>query len=320
VGHEHEHASAAGADRRWLAVALALLAAFLIGEVIAGFLAHSTALLTDAAHLLTDVAALAMALFAIRISARPAQGFFTYGYARVDALAGQANGITLLLLAAWFVVEAVRHLVHPTDSSGAAMTGVAVGGVIVNVLATAAAVKAQRANAERLSVRGAVAHLLNDLWAFASTAVAGIVILATGWTRADAVASLVIAGLMIYTGVGLIQASGRVFLEAAPREVDPLVVGTTMADVDGVAQIHDLHVWQIGPGEPAISAHVLVEPDRGCHEIGARLRAFLADQYGLSHATLQLDHVGLSGDGHSGDGHSVQHVCSDTHGPVHTSN
>jgi cobalt-zinc-cadmium efflux system protein len=313
VGHEHEHGAAPGADRRWLIVALGLLLIFLVGEVVAGLLAHSTALLTDAAHLLTDVVSLATALVAVQIAARPPRGAFTFGFSRVDALAGQANGITLLLLAVWFVVQAGRDLLHPADASGSVMTVVALVGVAVNVLATAAAMKAQNANEQRLSVRGAVAHLVNDLWAFAATAVAGVIIIVSGWTRADAIASLVIAALMIYTGVGLIRAAGRVFLEAAPREVDPLAVGTSLAAVDGVAQIHDLHVWQIGPGESAVSAHVLVVPERGCHEIGATMRQLLADRFGLSHATLQLDHVGVSE-----DGHSVEHICSDTHGPVHT--
>jgi cobalt-zinc-cadmium efflux system protein len=312
VGHDHAHPSAAGADRRWLGLSLSLLLIFLIGEVIAGLLAHSTALLTDAAHLLTDVVALGMALVAIRVAARPARGAYTYGFARVDALAGQTNGITLLILAAWFVVAAVRHLIHPASTTGSVVTFVALIGVVVNVLAAGAAAKADR---DRLSVKGAVAHLVNDLWAFVATAVAGIVIVVTGWTRADAIASLVIAALMLYTGVGLVRAAGRVFLEAAPRDLDPKALGAQLAGIDGVAQVHDLHVWQIGPGEPALSAHVLVSPHFSCHEVGARLRKVLADDHSLAHATLQLDHEVLTA-----DGTMASHVCEDSHGPVHTSN
>jgi cobalt-zinc-cadmium efflux system protein len=311
VGHEHAHPSSPDADRRWLGIALVLLLVFLIGEVVAGVLAHSTALLTDAAHLLTDVVALGTALVAIRVAARPARGSYTFGLARVDALAGQANGITLLLLAGWFTVQAVRHLINPANASGSVITGVALIGVVVNVLAAGAAAKA---DPSRLSVRGAVAHLVNDLWAFGATAVAGVVIVFTGWTRADAVASLVIAGLMVFTGIGLVRAAGRVFLEAAPRHVDPATLGNELAQVDGVAEVHDLHVWQIGPGESAVSAHVLVAPERGCHEIGAQLREILATDYGLSHATLQLDHLVVTP-----GGSTSSHVCEDAHGPVHTS-
>jgi cobalt-zinc-cadmium efflux system protein len=310
VGHEHAHPSSPDADRRWLGIALGLLLAFLIGEVIAGLLAHSTALITDAGHLLTDVVALGTALVAIRIAARPARGSYTFGFARVDALAGQANGITLVLLAVWFTIQAIRHLIHPANSAGSVMTIVAVVGVAVNVLAVAAAAKA---DPSRLSVRGAVAHLVNDLWAFGATAIAGGIIVVTGWTRADPIASLVIAALMVYTGIGLIRASGRVFLEASPRDVDPATLGTALADVDGVAEVHDLHVWQLGPGESAVSAHVIVIPNRDCHGIGETLRQILATDYGLAHATLQLDHMKQDV-----DGSTSMHVCEDAHGPVHT--
>jgi cobalt-zinc-cadmium efflux system protein len=310
VGHDHEHASAE-ADRRWLGIALALLLVFLIGEVVAGLLAHSTALLTDAGHLLTDVVALATALVAIRISVRPAKGAYTYGFARVDALAGQANGITLLILAAWFVVQAIRHLIHPAPTTGSVLTGVALVGVLVNILAVTAAA---RADTGRLSVRGAVAHIVNDLWAFLATAAAGVVIVLTGWTRADAIASLLIAVLMVITGIDLVRGAGRVFLEAAPRGIDPSALGADLAQVPGVAEVHDLHVWQLGPGESAVSAHVLVSPDQGCHAVAQTLRTLLAERYGLAHATLQVDHV-VRREGQP----ETLHACEDAHGPIHTS-
>jgi cobalt-zinc-cadmium efflux system protein len=307
MSHEHRPANGGSADRRWLLAALAVIAAFMAGEVVAGLLAHSLALVTDAAHLLTDVAALVVAVAASKIAERPARGAYTYGFARVDALAGQANGITLLLLAAWFAVEAVRRLAHPPDTSGAVMTVVAVVGIAVNVLATALA---RRANRSSLNVRGAVAHLLSDLWAFSATFVAGVAILATGWTRADAVASLVVATLMVYMGVALVRAAGRVFLEAAPAGVDPQRIGAELADIAGVAQVHDLHVWDIGTSESALSAHVLVRPQVDCHEIGDEMRRTLATDHQICHVTLQVDHVPVAGDA---DDH-----CVDAHGPVHT--
>jgi cobalt-zinc-cadmium efflux system protein len=302
----HGHASP-GADRRWLSAALVLLAAFMVGEVIAGLLAHSLALLTDAGHLLTDVAALLVAVIVSRIAERPARGAYTFGFARVDAISGQANGITLLLLAAWFTVEGVRRLVDPPPTTGSVLMIVALVGVVVNIAATSLAARADRRS---LNVRGAVAHLVNDLWAFVATLAAGLVIVLTGWTRADAIASLVVAALMVWTGLGLVRASGRVFLEAAPSGVDPRQIGVALAAVHGVAQVHDLHVWEIGSGAAALSAHVLVRTPEDCHAVGSALRELLGQQYGIEHVTLQIDHEPRPG---QPDEH-----CTDAHGPVHS--
>jgi cobalt-zinc-cadmium efflux system protein len=266
-------------------------------------------LISDAGHLLTDVAALVAALVAARIAMRPARGSFTYGFARVDALAGQANGITLVVLAVLFTVGAVDHLVHPPDATGSVMTIVAGVGVVMNVLAT---FLAKKADSRRLSVRGAVSHLVNDAWAFLATAIAGVVIITTGWTRADAIASLCIAVLMAVSGLGLIRTAGRVFLEAAPPGVDPDQLGAELAEVDGVAQIHDLHVWQLGPGEDAISAHVFVKPQRDCHQVAESLRRLLADEHDLRHVTLQVDHAG-----DNSNARALLDHCAEPHGPVH---
>lgn len=295
-------------DRRWLLAALGVIAAFMVGEVIAGLLAHSLALISDAGHLLTDATALLVAVIASRIAERPARGAYTYGFARVDALSGQANGITLVLLAAWFVFEAIRRLINPPDTAGGVIVVVAAIGVGMNVLATALASKADRRS---LNVRGAVAHLVNDLWAFVATLVAGIVIMATGWTRADAIASLVVAALMIIAGAGLIRDAGRIFLEAAPTGLDPMQIGAQLVAANGVAQVHDLHVWEMAAGEAALSAHVLVDRAEDCHVIADALRDRLARDYGIEHVTLQVDHVGQLGS-------AAEEHCADSHGPVHT--
>lgn len=303
----HSHAPATGvADRRWLVVAAVLIGGFMIGELLTGLFAHSLALITDAGHLLSDVVALIVAIVASKIVERPARGPFTYGFARVDALSGQASGITLLLLAAWFTVEAILRLIHPRPADGAVMSVVAVVGVAVNVLATLAVTRADRSS---LNIRGALSHLLSDLWAFLATLVAGVVILATDWTRADSVASLVVAALMTISGVRLVRAAGRIFLEAAPSDVDPRVVGAELAGSPGVAEVHDLHVWEIGSGEVAVSAHVLVDAGGDCHAVGARLRELLDERYGIHHVTLQVDHRPAPGEP---DAH-----CEDAHGPVH---
>jgi cobalt-zinc-cadmium efflux system protein len=226
----------------------------------------------------------------------------------VDALSGQANGITLLLLSVWFGVEAVRRLIHPGGVHGGVVTVVALAGIVVNLMATALASRADRGS---LNVRGAVAHLVTDIWAFAATFIAGVVILLSGWTRADAIATLVVGVLMAWTGWALVRAAGRVFLEGAPRDVDPAALGADLAAIDGVAEVHDLHIWQIGPGEPAVSAHVLVQPANDCHEVSARLRRLLAERYDVGHVTLQADHAD-SPSHHAED-------CADAHGEVHTS-
>jgi cobalt-zinc-cadmium efflux system protein len=293
-------------DRRWLAGSLAVILAFMVGEVIVGLSVHSLALIADAGHMLTDAAALGLAIAASRLAQRPARGSYTYGFTRIDAVSAQANGITLLLLAAVFAVQAVRHLISPHDVGGPAVLIVAVIGVGVNLVA---AYLASRANPASLNVRGAVAHVINDLWAFVATALAGLVMVLTGWVRADAVASLVVAGLMLYAGLGLVRASGRVFLEAAPDGVDPRRIGRDMAAVAGVTEIHDLHVWDLGGSEPALSAHIVVSPDRDCHEVAGQVREVLADAHAISHATLQADH-------HHGDQASVGDSCPALgHGP-----
>jgi cobalt-zinc-cadmium efflux system protein len=306
-GHVHVSAAAsAHADRRWLGAALVLILAFMTVEIVVGLATGSLALLADAGHMLTDAAALALAIAASKVAQRPARGSFTYGFTRVDAISAQANGITLLLLALWFGVQAILRLVSPQHVQGGPVVVVALVGVAVNA---AAVYLAGRANRASLNVRGALAHIVNDLWAFLATAVAGVIILTTGWTRADAVASLVVAVLMIHAGVGLVRSSGRVFLEASPEGVDPTVIGAAMAQVPGVTEIHDLHVWDLGSAEPALSAHVVVSPDYDCHQVAGQVRQVLISSYAISHATLQADHR------HPGQPSDEADCPAITHGP-----
>jgi cobalt-zinc-cadmium efflux system protein len=308
-GHAHAHETSAAADRRWLLGALAVVVVFMCAEVVAGVLAHSLALLTDSAHLLSDAVALAVAVLAARLAQRPAAGSYTYGFARVDALSGQGSGITLMLLALWFAVQAIRRLVDPPEVHGGVVLVVALIGVAANLVATALAGRADRSS---LNVRGVVAHLVTDIWAFVATVVAGAVVLGTGWTRADPVASLVVATVMAWTGWRLVHAAGRVFLEAAPAHLDPAALGAELVDIDGVAELHDLHVWEIGPRTVALSAHVLVTPAHDCHEVAERVRADLR-AHGIGHVTLQTDHADAAGRsaGHAAD------TCADSHGVRH---
>jgi cobalt-zinc-cadmium efflux system protein len=316
----HAHGPTSGSDARWLSAALALILAFMAAEVIAGVAAHSLALISDAAHMLTDAAAIALVLVTARLAARPPTGGYTYGLKRTEIMSAQANGITLVLLAAWLGYTAIRHLVTPPAVNGGTMLVVALAGVAVNVAATLLIARAGggRGAPRSLNLAGAFRHIVTDLYAFAATAVAGAVIVLTGFDRADAIATLVVVALMVYAGAGLIKQSGRIFLEAAPAGLDPAVVGAAMAARPHVTEVHDLHIWEITSGMPAASAHVLVAPGEDCHAVRADLEAYLSREYGITHATLQVDHAGLP----SAPGMMVvreQHCedAHDAHGPAY---
>jgi len=324
TGHAdgHSHGPAPGSDARWLSGALALILAFMAGEIIAGVAADSLALISDAAHMLTDAAAIALVLITARLAARPPAGGYTYGLKRAEILSAQANGITLVLLAAWLGYTAIRHLVTPPAVAGGTMLVVALAGVAVNVAATLLIARAGGPAADRhgaprsLNLAGAFKHIVTDLYAFAATAAAGAVILLTGFDRADPIATLVVVALMVHAGAGLIRQSGRIFLEAAPAGLDPAAVGAAMARRRYVTEVHDLHIWEITSGMPAASAHVLVEPGQDCHAVRADLEEFLSSEYGITHATLQVDHAGLP----AAPGLiplSEDEHCDDAHGPAY---
>ena len=285
----HSHGVSADADVRKLAIALILLGGFLILEVVVGIIAGSLALLSDAGHMLTDAGAIAFAIVAVRLAARPAKGIMTFGLKRVEILSAQVNGMTLLILAVVILFEAVRRLFDPPEVEGGLVLIVALVGVVVNIAATWVLA---RANRQSLNVEGAFRHVLTDLYAFIGTAVAGAVILLTGWERADPIASILVAALMLHSAYGLLLASGRVFLEAAPRGTDPVQVGQAMIAQPGVVEVHDLHVWEVTSGFPALSAHVLVRTGADCHGIRRELEAMLHDRFAIDHTTLQVDHEG----------------------------
>ncbi|MEV0602501.1 cation diffusion facilitator family transporter [Streptomyces sp. NPDC050315] len=321
----HSHAVSADADRRWLRAALILITAFMAIEVVIGFIARSLALISDAAHMLTDAASIVLALIAMRLAARPARGGYTYGLKRAEILSAQANGVTLLVLSVWLAYEAIHRLVEPPEVTGGLVLVTALAGVAVNLVATWFISKANRSS---LNVEGAYQHLLTDLFGFIATAVAGAVVLTTGFARADAIASLLVVALMLKAGIGLVRDSGRIFMEAAPAGVDPDALGDRLVAADQVVEVHDLHVWEITSGDPALSAHVLVAPGGDCHKVRRTLQELLAAEYGITHATLQVDHLGEQDGGgellrigdredpNAADQFSGAH-CADTHGPVH---
>jgi cobalt-zinc-cadmium efflux system protein len=285
--HGHSHAIRADAERRALAIALALILSFMGVEVTVGILASSLALLSDAAHMLTDAGAIALSLVAARLAARPARGAMTYGMGRAEVLSAQVNGVTLAILGLLIVYEGVRRLVSPPEVDALPVLVVAVAGVAVNLAAVRVLAGAERRS---LNVEGSFQHVVTDLYAFLATAVAAVAILATGFSRADPIASLVVAALMLHSAYGLLKASGRVFFEAAPEGVDPDAIGHALAGQAGVVEVHDLHVWEVTSGFPALSAHVVVEPGADAPAIRRRLESLLRDRFDLHHTTLQVEH------------------------------
>ena len=258
------------------------------GEVVAGLLAGSLALLSDAGHMLTDAAAIGFALVAAALAQRPARGRFTFGLRRAEILSAQLNGATLVALAALIVYEGIRRLVSPPDVDGGVMVAVALAGVAVNLAATRVLSGSDRRS---MNVEGAFQHILTDLFAFIATALAGAVVLITGFDRADGIAALVVAALMLRSGIGLLRDSGRVLLEAAPRELDPGEIGRVLASQPHVVEVHDLHIWEVTSGFPALSAHVLVGPDCDAQKHRRELADLLRDRFGIEHTTLQIEHA-----------------------------
>ena len=285
-GHHH-HAPSADADARWLAVALALIAGFMVVEIVGGLLASSLALLSDAGHMLTDAGAIGLALVAARLAARPAGGRFTFGLGRAEILSAQVNGATLLVLAGVIAVAAIQRLFAPPDVDGAFVVVVGLVGAAVNVAAAWALGRAERRS---LNVEGARQHVLTDLYASLAAVAAGAVVLLTGFDRADGIAALFVAALMLRSGWSLLRDSGRILLEAAPEGMDPQAIGRAMAAEPGVVEVHDLHIWEVTSGFPALSAHVLVQAGVDCHQRRLTIEELLETAFGIEHTTLQVDH------------------------------
>ena len=289
-GSHHGHAHAiAEADRGRLRIALALILGLMVAEIAGGIAANSLALLSDAGHVLIDAAAVALALIASSLAARPARGALTFGLRRVEILSAQANGVTLLILAAFVAYGAVRRLIDPPDVHGGVVLAIALVGVGVNLAATWTLAGG---GPRSLNVEGSFQHIVTDLYAFIATAIAAIVIILTGYDRADPLASLLIAALMVRSGLALVKASARIFLEAAPEGLDPRLIGEALVAQEGVVEVHDLHVWEVTSGFPALSAHVTVGAQADCHRARRGMEAMLYERFGVDHTTLQVDHAG----------------------------
>jgi cobalt-zinc-cadmium efflux system protein len=286
-GHGHSHGPSADADRRWLTVALALIVSFMVVEVVVGLIASSLALLSDAAHMLTDAGAIALALVAASLAARPPTRRFSFGLGRAEILAAQANGATLLVLAGVLAIESVRRLFDPPEVEGGLVIVVGVLGALVNIGAAWALSRSERRG---LNVEGAMAHVLADLFGSVAAVVAGVIIVTTGFGAADGIAALLVSVLMVRSGWKLLRDSGLILLEGTPKDIDLDLVGNTLAGAEGVVEVHDLHVWEVTSGFPALAAHVLVREGDDCHGRRRELELLLHERFGITHTTLQVDH------------------------------
>jgi cobalt-zinc-cadmium efflux system protein len=289
VAHAHDHGR--DADRRALGLALALTASYTVVEVVGGVLTGSLALLADAVHMLSDNVALALALAAVWLAGKPATAERTFGYKRAEVLVALANGVALVALAIWIFVVAVRRLDDPPDILGGWMLAIAVAGIGVN-LAAAAILSRERTG---LNVEAAFRHVLSDLLGSIGVTVAAVIILVTGWLEADPIASMLIAVLVLASSWTILRDSTRILLEAAPSGIDTRAVGERLASAPGVVEVHDLHIWTITSGFPALSAHVLVARGEDCHGRRRELEALLRSEFGIEHSTLQVDHAGDGG-------------------------
>jgi cobalt-zinc-cadmium efflux system protein len=272
-----------------LGVALALTAAFTVVEVVGGLFAGSLALLADAVHMLSDNVAIALALLAVWLARRPATPGRTYGYKRAEVLAALANGVALVALAIWIFYEAVRRFRDPPDVLGGWVLAIGIAGIGVNLAAGAIL---SRARDESLNVEAAFRHVLADLLGSVGVVVSAIVVLATGWLEADPLAGLLIGVLVLVSSWSILRDSTTILLEGAPAGIDTRAVGERLARAPGVVEVHDLHIWTITSGFPALSAHVLVGRGEDCHGIRHELERLLEREFGVEHTTLQVEHVG----------------------------
>jgi cobalt-zinc-cadmium efflux system protein len=290
-GHDHGHGHDAGrgADARALRWVLALTAAFTVAEVVGGLVAGSLALLADAAHMVSDVVSLALALGAIWLAGRPASSQMSFGYRRAEILAALANGVGLVAVSIWIWVEAAGRLSSPTDVAGGTTLLIGVAGLVVNV---AGAWILWRSQAGSLNVRAAFYHVVGDLLGSLGVVVAAVLVITMGWERADPVIAILIGALVLLSAWRVLRESVSVLLEGTPEGIDADAVGGRMASMEGVDEVHDLHIWTITSGFPALSAHVLVGQGEDCHARRRELAAMLEEEFGIRHTTLQVEHSG----------------------------
>lgn len=289
AGHTHDHAHGARtSSTRALLLTLGLTTTYAVAEVIGGLITGSLALLADAGHMISDSGSIAVALIAIWLARRPATAQRSFGFKRAEILAALFNGVTLVAIAIWIFIEAGRRLSDPPNVLGGWMLAIAFGGVLINVAGALILARGERSS---LNLQAALRHVIADLLGSVGVIAAAIVILTTGWVYADPLISVLIALLVAASSWGVLRDSVSILLESTPRGIDAADVQMRMAALDGVANVHDLHIWTITSGFPALSAHVLVERGEDCHAKRRELERVLDAEYEIDHTTLQVDHV-----------------------------
>jgi cobalt-zinc-cadmium efflux system protein len=288
---DHDHGNEPGreVDQRALAAVFVLTTVFMVAEVVGGLLTGSLALLADAGHMISDAFSLGVALFAVWLAERPATPNRSFGYKRAEILAALFNGVTLVAISVWIFIEAYRRLWEPPEILGGWMLAVAALGLVVNV---AAAFILSRSGGESLNLQGVLRHVVADVLGSVGAIAAALVILTTGWRYADPAISAFIGLLVLASSWKLLRDSSNILLEGTPPGIDASKVGRSMAGLEGIEEIHDLHIWTITSGFPALSAHVLVGREENCHARRRDLEELLAREYGIEHTTLQVDHAG----------------------------
>ena len=299
-GHDHgspqlvansSHDHTRGASQRLLLTILVLTFAYMLAEAIGGYFANSLALLSDAGHMLTDVAAIALSLFAVRFASRPATARKTYGFYRLEILAALANGVTLLLLAFLICYEAWQRLGRPEEIKAIPLILISVGGLAVNIIS---ARMLSHVDPENLNMRSAFLHVISDLLGSIGAIVAGLLVLWKGWLWADPAISIAISILIIYSAWRLVSNSVNVLLEGVPSHINAAAVEEAMRTVDGVRAVHDLHIWTITSDRHALTAHVVIAELSESYRILRELRNLLAEKFSLTHSTIQLEDPLLS--------------------------
>jgi cobalt-zinc-cadmium efflux system protein len=300
AGHHHAHGVGRTTQRRALWIALVANAGFLVVEAVGGLAFHSLALLADAAHMVSDVAALAIALVAQRLLDRPATAKHSYGLQRAEVLGAQANGLTLIAVAGWIIVEAVHRIGRPADVAGGGLLVVATLGLLVNL---GSAVLLARAQGDSLNMRGAFVHMALDAAGSIGAIAAGVAVVVWDANGVDPIVSIVLALLVLWSTWGLLRDTANVLLEGTPRGMDPATVEAVLTSSDDVEAVHHLHLWNLASDVPALSAHVVLRGEPDLHDAqvaGERLKALLDERFGIDHATLELECHPCEPGGHDG--------------------
>jgi cobalt-zinc-cadmium efflux system protein len=292
-GHDHDHGRHSHApevsldNERRIFLAMLLTGGFMAAEVIGGILSGSLALIADAGHMATDTAALALAWFAFRLSRRPADPSRSYGFHRGEVLAAFVNGIAMTALALWIVVEAVQRLYSPVEILGGVMLWIAIGGLVVNLLAFWLLRSGSR---ENLNVRGAAVHVVGDLLGSIAAIAAAGVILWTGWTPIDPLLSVVVALLVLRSAWFIIRQSAHILMEGAPQHLQAADIKSDLIDhIDGLEDVHHVHIWSLTQERPLVTLHARVRADANADELLRAVNKRLVEQFHVDHATIQIE-------------------------------